>query len=252
MFVLPFNRDARPAGMLWVTYVLIGVNSILWMVPAFMGLNGEWIEQYGFRPGAASWETMFASMFLHVGLLHVAGNMWFLWMFAPKVEERLGPLCFTLAYLVCGMGGAGLHMLLSPGSLTPCVGASGAISGVAGMYFLLFPRSPFELVLYLGWWVRKGFRMQTRGAVGAWIGEQLLLGVLTRAMGGGASGVAFWAYVGGFGTGLLAASMVLPRASREEREAVPRHAPLTEDEKDEIFADRVKQPPELISLRLND
>jgi membrane associated rhomboid family serine protease len=252
MFILPINRDVRPTHIPWVTCFLICINSILWIVPAFAGLNGQWVQQYGFRPGAASLLTLFTSMFLHSGFLHVAGNMWFLWVFAPKIEDRLGSIWFLLAYLVCGVGGAGLHTVLSHGSMVPCVGASGAISGVAGMYFLLFPRSPFDLVLFWGWSLRKSFRLQTRGAVGIWISVQFLLGLLTRALGAGASGVAFWAHVGGFGTGLLTAALVLPKASAEEREAILRPKPLTEEEKEEIFADRVEQPSNLTSLKLSD
>jgi membrane associated rhomboid family serine protease len=253
LFILPINRDARPNCTPWVTYGLIGVNSILWIVLAIIGRNSEMIATYGFRPAEPSFLTLFASMFLHVGILHVAGNMWFLWMFAPKIEARLGSSFFLLAYLMCGVGGTGLHMLFSLGSSIPCVGASGAISGVAGMYFLLFPRSPFDLALYFGWWRITTFHALTRVAVGTWIGEQFVLGLLSQAFNGGrGSGVAFWAHVGGFAIGLLCAALVLPKASMEEREAILRPTPLSEDERDEIFADRVEQPSELTSLKLND
>jgi membrane associated rhomboid family serine protease len=250
MFVFPINRDARPQGTPWVTSSLIVVLSLLWIVPAFLGVNNLLIFKYGYRPGEFSFLTLFASMFLHIGLLHVAGNLWFLWMFAPKVEARLGSFLFLLAYVVCGLGGQGLHTLFSPGSLVPTVGASGAISGVAGMYFLLYPRSPFDLVLYFGWWVRKTFRAQTRAAVGAWIGEQFLLGVISRAS-GALGGVAFWAHVGGFASGLLCAALVLPKATAQEREDILRPRALTEEEKEELFADRAEKRSELITLKLN-
>lgn len=191
-------------------------------------------------------------MFLHIGLLHLAGNMWFLWMFAPKIEDRLGGFWFISAYLACGLGGQGLHTLFSPGSLVPCVGASGAISGVAGMYFLLYPRSPFDLVLYFGWWLRKSFRAQTRGAIGAWVGEQFLLGLITRAIGATGGGVAFWAHVGGFASGFFCAALVLPKATAEERCAILRPKPLTEEEKEELFADRVERSSDLTTLKLNE
>ncbi len=251
MFILPVNRDVRPPRTPWASCGLIALNSVLWVVPALMGINHQLVQTYGYRPGHPSILTLFASMFLHSGLLHVAGNMWFLWMFAPKIEDRLGSLWFLAAYLICGLGGAGLHTLLSHGSMVPCIGASGAISGVAGMYFLLFPRSPFDLQLYLGWWRVKSFAAQTRGAVGTWIGEQLLLGLITTASGSAVGGVAFWAHVGGFVSGLLCATMVLPRASHEEREGIFHPTPLTQDEKDEILADRVEKASGLTSLKLN-
>ena len=250
MFVLPINRDQRPSSIPWVTWTLILLLSLLWIVPAFLGANNLLIDKYGYRPGSFTVLTLFTSMFLHIGLLHVAGNLWFLWMFAHKVEDKLGSPMFLLAYLVCGLGGQGLHTLLSPGSMVPTVGASGAISGVAGMYFVLYPRSPFDLVFYLGWWIRKTFRVQARAAVGTWIAEQFLLGVISRAW-GAIGGVAFWAHVGGFVTGLLCAALVLPRATPEEREAILRPRPLTPEEKEEFFADRAEKPSELTTLNLN-
>jgi len=251
MFILPINREPRPPRLPWVTCTLIALNSFLWLIPTFLGMNHQLIQNYGYRPGAPSVLTLVASMFLHVGILHVAGNMWFLWMFAPKIEDRLGAFWFAVAYLACGLGGAGLHTLFSHHSLVPCVGASGAISGIAGMYFLLFPRSPFELVLYFGWWLRKSFPAQTRGAVGTWVGEQFVLGLITSSFGSTGGGVAFWAHVGGFATGLLCAAAVLPKTSAEEREMMLRPKPLTEAEKEELFADRTEQPSGLTTLKLN-
>lgn len=248
MFVLPINRDKRPASTPWVTWTLIVVNSATWLGLAFAGLDADAIQRFGMRPAHWTLTTLFTHMFLHAGVLHVAGNMWFLWMFAPKLEERLGRAWFVLAYFVCGVGAAGLHTLFSSGSTIPMVGASGAISGVAGMYFLLFPRSPFELVLYFGWWIRKSFKAQTRGAIGIWIGEQFVLGLITSSL--HSSGIAFWAHVGGFLTGLILAGLVAAMATSEEKEAILRPLPLTEEEKDEVFADRMEQKSDLVSLKL--
>lgn len=251
MFILPINRDVRSNATPYVTYGLMVINSLLWLVATAMGQNQALIDSYGYRPGAPTFLTLFTSMFLHIGLMHVAGNMWFLWMFAPKVEGRLGSFWFLLAYLACGVGGSGLHTLLAHHALIPCVGASGAISGVAGIYFLLFPRSPFDLVLYFGWWRLKSFQARTRGAVGTWIGEQTVLGLLTTTLGSNGGGVAFWAHVGGFVTGLLCGALVLPWATSAEREQILHPLPLTQDEKDEIFADRQEQPSELTTLKLS-
>jgi membrane associated rhomboid family serine protease len=251
MFILPINKDVRCLRTPYVTYGLILVNSALWLVPSLLGINNQLIVNYGYRPGNPSVVTLFASMFLHSGFWHVAGNMWFLWMFAPKLEERLGSIGLLSSYLLAGVGAAGLHTLFSLHSTVPCIGASGAISGVVGIYFLLFPRSPFDLSLYLGWWRAKTFQTLTRGAVGAWIGEQLVLGLLTTATGAAIGGVAFWAHIGGFGTGLLWGGAVLALAKPEERTAALHPAPLTQEEKDEMFADREEQASGLTTLKLN-
>lgn len=253
MFVLPVNRDKPPVHTPWVTWGLIVVNSVVWIGLAALDLNERSIQSYGLRPAHWAWSNLFAHMFLHVGFLHLAGNMYFLWMFAPKLEERLGQIPFLLSYLVSGVGAASLHSLLSPGSTLPLVGASGAISGVAGMYFVLFPRSPFELQLYFGWWLVKKFRSQTRTAVGVWIGEQFLLGLITSSI--HSVGIAFWAHVGGFATGLMISGVIVATVRPEEREKLLHPEPLSELEKnefDEVFADRVEQKSELTTLKLGD
>jgi membrane associated rhomboid family serine protease len=251
MFVLPVNRDIRPPNTPWVTSSLIVVNSTLWLLPTLLGINQSWIQHYGYRPGAPSLVTLFVSMFLHIGFLHIAGNMWFLWMFAPKVEHRLGSFWFFAAYLLSGVAGQALQTLFTPGSLVPCVGASGAISGVLGMYFILSPRSLFDLQLYLGWWKIKSFPAQTRGAVGTWIAEQFILGALASAT-GARGGVAFWAHVGGFIGGLLCGAAASVESGAEERAAILRPAPLSEAEKADLLADTVEQPSGLTTLKLND
>jgi membrane associated rhomboid family serine protease len=250
MFVLPVNRDNPPEGTPWITSTLIGLNSLLWAGLSISGLNSSAVQQFGLRPSHWTLATAFAHMFLHAGFWHVAGNMWFLWMFAPKVEERLGRIYFLLSYLICGFAAAELHTLFSLGSTIPLVGASGAISGVAGLYFVLFPRSPFTLELYLGWWRVKSFNSQTRGAVGTWIGEQFILGLITSTF--VSAGVAFWAHIGGFVCGLLIAAAIACTATAEEQEAILHPKPLSLEENEEIFADRVEQPSELTSLKLGD
>jgi membrane associated rhomboid family serine protease len=248
MFVLPVNRDASPRQTPVITISLMVLNGLIWAALAFTGHNNEALRLYGLYPAHWTAVTVFTHMFLHAGFWHVAGNMWFLWMFAPKLEERLGRLLFLATYLLCGVGAAAAHTLFSLGSTIPMVGASGAISGVAGMYFVLFPRSPFDLVLYIGWWRLKSFHAQTRGAVGVWIGEQFLLGLITSTL--HSAGIAFWAHVGGFACGFLLAALVAMEATREEKEAILHPTPYTEGEKEEIFADRVEQPSDLTSLKL--
>lgn len=218
MFILPVNRDRPPTHTTTLTLTLVAINSLVWLGLTVTGSNAAAIQNFGLRPAHWTLTTLFVHMFLHAGFWHVAGNMWFLWMFAPKIEQRLGSWLFMVAYLICGLGAASLQTLLSPGSTIPMVGASGAISGVAGMYFVLFPHSPFSLELYLGWWHVKSFDAMTRGAVGAWIGEQLVLGLITSAT--RSIGIAFWAHVGGFVSGLLIAGAVAATATNKDQEEI--------------------------------
>jgi membrane associated rhomboid family serine protease len=242
------NRDRAPDHTPVATYGLIAVNSLVWLLLAATGDGNLAVQHFGFRPAHWTIVTLFASIFLHSGFFHVLGNMWFLSMFGPKVEERLGPLRYTLIYLLCGLGATGLYSLFATGSNVPLVGASGAISGVAGLYFVLLPRSPFELILYFGWIRIKSFRSQTRGAVGAWIGEQFVLALLNGFV---RSNVAFWAHVGGFGVGAACAAWIANSASAAEQEEILHPQPLTEEEKGEIFADTVPKPNQLTSLNLS-
>jgi membrane associated rhomboid family serine protease len=250
MFLLPVNRDSRPVKSPAVTRTLIVINFAIWLGLTVAGMNGEMGRLYGLHSAHWTITTLFTHMFLHAGFWHVLGNMWFLWMFAPKLEDRLGHAFFLAAYLVCGLGAASLQTLFTLGSTVPMVGASGAISGVAGMYFVLFPRSPFNLELYFGWWHVKSFNAMTRGAVGAWIGEQLLLALITSATHG--IGIAFWAHIGGFVTGFLIGAIVASLVSRQEQQEILRPKPLTEVEREELFADRTEQPSELTTLKLNE
>lgn len=235
MFVLPVNRDKRPKTTSELTIALIVLNSVIWAALTLFGLNGQAIHDFGLYPSHWTLISLCTHMFLHAGLLHVVGNMWFLWMFAPKLEERLGKIWFLFAYLICGIAAAGVHTLFSLGSTIPMVGASGAISGVAGLYFVLFPRSPFNLVLYFGWWRLKSFNTLTRGAVGTWIVEQLLLGLITSTV--HSASIAFWAHIGGFACGLAIGALVASRTNAEEREQILHPKPLSEEERDKLFVD---------------
>lgn len=219
MFVLPVNKETPARGISPVVLFLIVANGIL-LIGNYIGPTPQSVFlQYGFIPAEHRPFTILTSMFLHSGFWHYAGNMFFLWMFGVRVENMLGKVRFLMVYLLCGAGGAGLHFLIDPASTIPCVGASGAISGIAGTFFVLFPRAKFDLVFYLGWFRLGSVPARTYGAVGAWIGEQTLLGIITRVT--HFSSVAFWAHVGGFLTGLggaLVFILLVPESSRRERE----------------------------------
>ena len=140
-------------------------------------------------------------MFLHKGIFHFIGNMFFLWMFGYRLENTFGRWAFALIYLICGLGAVSLHYLFNRASTVPCVGASGAISGIMGCYFVLFPKSRFDLEVFLLRFHVASIPTYTHGAIGIWLAEQTILGLLTQTV--HFSSTAFWAHVGGFATGVI-------------------------------------------------
>jgi membrane associated rhomboid family serine protease len=199
-----------------VTVSLIVVNSIVflyeWMLPP-QALQAFTV-QYALIPAFFSVPSVFTSMFLHAGWMHVIGNMLYLWIFGDNIEDQLGHFGFLIFYLAAGAVAAVTQVFINPSTLTPMVGASGAIAGVMGAYFVLYPESRiltaifivifFDLVeipaiFFLGIW----FLMQLLSGVGS-------LGVNNAAAGG----TAFFAHIGGFLTGLLIGALLRVRGGR--------------------------------------
>lgn len=144
-------------------------------------------------------ETIFTSMFLHGSILHIAGNMLYLWIFGNNVEDAMGHFRFVLFYLVCGIAAALLLAYVDPTSRLPMVGASGAISGVLAAYVLLFPRARVTVIVPLGI-IFYPFTVSAFWVVGFWFVLQLVSAAFSNA---NQPGVAWWAHVGGFAAGLL-------------------------------------------------
>jgi len=153
-------------------------------------------------PAAA---TVFTSMFMHGGLLHLAGNMLYLWIFGNNVEDAMGHARFFIFYVLCGVAAVFAQVLPNPGSIIPMVGASGAISGVLGAYMLLYPRARVLLGLPLGFLIVELGRFPAVWVLAIWFVMQLLMGglSLTHAPGTEEGGIAFGAHAGGFVAGLL-------------------------------------------------
>jgi membrane associated rhomboid family serine protease len=167
--------------------------------------------------GDRTWLPVLTSMFLHGGWLHLAGNLWFLWLFGSRVEDSTGRLRFVVLYLVAGLAAAGAQILVEPGSAIPMVGASGAIAGVMGAYLVLYPRTRVDLLVFLGFLITT-LRVPAYVMLGYWFVLQVLSGL--PALGAEvAGGVAFWAHAGGFVAGALAI-LVLRRATRVEEHQV--------------------------------
>jgi membrane associated rhomboid family serine protease len=168
------------------------------LVPARF-LHPDWAAEVGYPRTLLPFVT---TMFLHAGWLHIIGNMWVLAIFGDNVEDRMGPLRFVLFYLLCGLAAGVLHVFLNPNSTVPAVGASGAIAGVMAAYFVLFPRARivamFPILIFPIF-----FELPAFVYLGLWFLTQFFGGALAIASPRAAGGIAFWAHVGGFLTGLL-------------------------------------------------
>ena len=153
-----------------------------------------------FAPGAElvpSWVTLFTSMFLHGGIMHLGGNMLYLWIFGNNIEDVMGHGRFLAFYLLCGLVAAMAQALPDMGSTIPMIGASGAISGVLGAYLLLFPKAKVQVIIPIGFFMMRN--LPAGWLLGFWIAFQVISGLLADTDGGG---VAWWAHVGGFAAGM--------------------------------------------------
>ncbi|MBI4018496.1 MAG: rhomboid family intramembrane serine protease [Candidatus Aenigmarchaeota archaeon] len=193
----PYKDENVSKTTPYVTYALIAANVaiFLWSLTNFEYV----INTYGFTPAAASLLTIFTSMFLHGGFDHIFGNMWYLWLFGDNVEDRMGKPLFIAFYLLSGIAATATHYITNFGSIVPAIGASGAISGVLGAYWVMFPHVRVHVFSY---YYRGTVSAQLM--IGFWFLMQLFFGTASL-VGGAGSGIAFWAHVGGFVFGAAAA-----------------------------------------------
>lgn len=201
-------RDHNPSGKAPViTWALIAINIAVYLLglsaaPGEMA-QAQMFGTWGLVPAAISsgygYGTFLTSMFLHGGLMHLAGNMLFLWIFGDNLEDRMGRARYALSYLAAGFAAGMAQVLADPSSALPMVGASGAIAGVMGGYLLLFPRARVDVlfILIVFWRV---FSVPAWAMLGVWFALQLFSGVTTPA---DAAGVAYWAHAGGFVAGVV-------------------------------------------------
>jgi membrane associated rhomboid family serine protease len=149
-------------------------------------------------------EHLLTSMFMHGGIAHLLGNMWFLWIFGDNVEDEIGRIQFIILYLLSGVAGAAAHVALNAKSTIPMVGASGAISGVLGAYLVLHPSARVKMLFLI-----RFIRIPAWSYLLIWIGLQVL--GLSQASKTTGLGVAYWAHIGGFVAGLFLSIVVTPR-----------------------------------------
>ncbi len=203
-------RDSTPV----VTWGIIGLCILVYLWQLSLGPAGQ-VAYYGYGlvparltgiaqlpAGVASvpaWATILTSMFMHGGLLHIGGNMLYLWIFGDNVEDSMGHARFLVFYLVCGAIAALTQTFIAPGSEVPVIGASGAIAGVLGAYIVLSPRATVRTLIFLGFffWI---VRIPAIYVLGIWFLLQFLTAAGSTA---GEGGVAVWAHVGGFIAGVI-------------------------------------------------
>ena len=203
--MIPLRSSERVYSRPVVTGALIAINTVIFLYQETLSNYrlDQFVTNWGVVPDDLHLITLFTSMFLHGGWLHLLGNMLFLWVFGRNLEDLIGGARFLVFYLVCGLVAGLVQVLANPSAPNPTIGASGAIAGVMGAYLIKFPRSQIDTLVLL-------FVFFTRLAIPApfyllfWFGMQFLNGFETigdRSYSGG--GVAVFAHIGGFIAGML-------------------------------------------------
>ena len=199
-----------------ITLSIIVINSIIFIYELYLGSDVDHlVSSLGVTPVlyTQAWQEnpwqlisgivpLLSSLFLHGGWLHVISNMWYLWIFGDNVEDRTGHFRFLLFYLFCGILATFSHIILNPISDIPTIGASGAIAGVMGAYFILYPRSRIVTLFFLLIFVQI-VEIPALYFLGFWIILQVISGTLSTGLTAASGGVAWWAHIGGFLAGLI-------------------------------------------------
>jgi len=237
--MIPLKDDTPRLSTPMVNYFLIAANVCVYLFETTLGRGGalQFERTFGLIPARITTSlqasmftghhhlhshavplevaavTILTSMFIHGGFWHVLPNMWFLWIFGRNLEDALGHFPYLVFYFTCGIAAALAQILSDVHSIVPTVGASGAIAGVMGGYFILYPRArvlmlvPFIFVFFL--W------LPAWAVLGYWIAIQFLSGLGTALLGSeGGGGIAFWAHVGGFVAGVLLVRIFPARTRR--------------------------------------
>jgi membrane associated rhomboid family serine protease len=210
--MIPIRDTIRSYNFPVINWSIIVLNSLVFLYQLILppGALQSFIQTFGMVPShislanPASFATLFTNMFLHGGWFHIISNMWVLYIFGDNVEDRMGSGRYLVFYLLSGLAANLLQLFFSPGSNVPTIGASGAIAGVLGGYFLLFPRArviTLFLLFIFPWFVE----IPAVIFLGFWFVTQLFSGLssLGTAAGMEMGGIAWWAHVGGFVFGLL-------------------------------------------------
>jgi membrane associated rhomboid family serine protease len=204
--MIPLRDVIKSRTTPYITITIIVLNAAAWLFE--VGLPQDvlpvFLQQYGVVPAHLRATSLVTSMFLHGSWLHIIGNMWYLWIFGDNVEDRVGHGRFIVFYLLCGIVAALGQVAMDPTSTLPTIGASGAIAGVMGAYFVLYPRSRvLTLIPLIIFW--EVIEVPTVVLLGFWFLMQLFsAGAIATTASTQGGGVAFAAHVAGFVTGMVA------------------------------------------------
>jgi membrane associated rhomboid family serine protease len=212
MFPIGDDNSARRTVPM-VTYALIVLNVLFF----FVELSGgdAFIMQWAFVPSrflanpVGDFLTLFTSMFMHGGWVHLGGNMLYLWIFGDNVEDRFGHIQFTIFYLLCGLAATFAQLAFSLGSNVPNLGASGAIAGVLGAYIVMFPQQQVKVLIG-----RVVTPVSTLIVIGGWIVLQFFSGIGSIANTADTGGVAYMAHIGGFIAGFALTFLLRGNSTR--------------------------------------
>jgi membrane associated rhomboid family serine protease len=201
MFPIGDDNTSRRSFPL-ITYVLLALNVLFF----FVELSGgdAFIMKWAFVPSrflanpSGDFLTLFTSMFMHAGWVHLGGNMLYLWIFGDNVEDRFGHIIFAIFYLLCGLAATFAQLAFSTGSNVPNLGASGAIAGVLGAYILLFPQGKVKVLQG-----QRVVQMSALIVIGFWIVLQFFSGIGSIVSTAQTGGVAYMAHIGGFLAGFV-------------------------------------------------
>lgn len=206
MFPIGDDNSARKSVPV-VTYVIIALNVLFFIIE--MSGGDPFIQKWAFVPSRflanpfGDSLTLFTSMFMHAGWVHLAGNMLYLWIFGDNVEDRFGRTLFIIFYLLCGLAATFAQLAFNIDSEIPNLGASGAIAGVLGAYILLFPKGKVRVLQG-----QRVIQVPALVAIGIWIVLQFFSGIGSVSGGEQTGGVAYMAHIGGFLAGFLLTFLV--------------------------------------------
>jgi membrane associated rhomboid family serine protease len=202
MFPVSDVIPSRTTPFVTVTLILLNVLAFFYQLQLTRPELQLFVQTYGVVPASFDWLSLFTSMFLHEGWMHLLGNMLYLWIFGDNVEDRLGHFGYVIFYLASGAAAAMGQVIVSPDSTIPMIGASGAIAAVMGAYFVLYPHSRVLTVVFLLFFMDM-IEIPAIFFLGVWFVKELFSGVGSLGAQSMTGGVAFWAHIVGFAVGAI-------------------------------------------------
>ena len=210
-------RDKNPSATLpYVTIGIIIINIFIFLYELSLGSDlAIFVHQYGVVPAKVTHyfqtqdlslkDTFFpflSSAFLHAGFIHIIGNMWFLWIFGNNIEDKLGHFKYFVFYILCGAIASSVHVFFNSESQLPCIGSSGAIAAVLGAYMVTFPRARVTTIIPIFIFIQI-IELPAVIVLGFWILIQFFSGTVSSTTSASGDGVAWWAHIGGFVSGII-------------------------------------------------